>query len=380
MALIDDRGRLFGRVNVIDAAVGAMVVAVIPLLYASYALFRQPQPTILAVEPRTVTPTTTTVRITGENLRPFLRVSFNQIQGTTFALLSPSTAEVKVPDLPSGQYDVILYDVAREVSRLAGAITVEAAPLPSARASMLVAGAFVALDDASVTEVRKGAELTASGGNRLTLMDLGPARGDTRWVQTTDVVVEVPLSTGRQIPALLKAMCTIADRRCQVGGVDLEPANTLSLFTQGGRPLRFVVGEAVPDGPTVTADLRVRVITQADAEPLARTGDRERGSQILGTRLATLTSIGASRSVSSDTMWRSTIPGVNGDWTWTAPDRAAIADATVTLTLDSTSEGLRYRGRSIRVGAPFLFETDRYVLKGWILRVNVHGAANETGR
>jgi hypothetical protein len=147
MAFVDDRGRLFGRINLIDALVGGLAIAIIPLAYAGYALFRQPQPTLVGVEPATLTPTTTHVTVRGQNLRPFLRVSFDQRQGVTFALSTPTTAEVKLPELPAGKYDLILYDVAREVSRLPGAVTVEAAPLPSAQASMLVSGAFVALDN-----------------------------------------------------------------------------------------------------------------------------------------------------------------------------------------------------------------------------------------
>ena len=189
-----------------------------------------------SIEPATITPTTANVTVRGENLRPFLRVSFGQHQGVTFALSTPTTAEVKVPELPAGKYDLILYDVAREVSRLPNAVTVEAAPLPSAQASMLVAGSFVALDTASAAEIVKGAEMTAMGGNVVKVLDVGAAGGDTRWVQVEDVQVEVPLQASRQQPALLQARCTIADRRCQVGGIDIERLHALSLFTKGGRP------------------------------------------------------------------------------------------------------------------------------------------------
>jgi hypothetical protein len=150
MAVIDERGRLFGRINVIDAAVGAIVVALIPLAYLAWLLFQQPEPRIVGVDPPKVLPTTRQVKIRGENLRPFMRVSFNEHQGVTFALHSPELAEVQLPELRAGTYDLILYDVAREVSRLPGAVVVEAAPLPVAQAAMLVAGSFVALDEGSL--------------------------------------------------------------------------------------------------------------------------------------------------------------------------------------------------------------------------------------
>ena len=376
MPLVDDRGRLFGRINLIDAFVGGLVIVAIPLAYAGYALFRQPQPSLTGVEPATITPTTANVTVRGVNLRPFLRVSFGQHQGVTFSLSTPTTAEVKVPGLPAGTYDVILYDVAREVSRLPNAVTVEAAPLPSAQASMLVAGSFVALDAASAAEVVKGAELSAMGGNVVKILEVGAAGSDTRWVQVDDVQHEVPLDASRQQPALLQARCTVAERRCQVGGIDIERLHALSLFTKGGRPLRFVIDEGVADGPTVAASVRLRVVTQADAAPGVRPGDRDKGSPLLGNRLATLSEVTPARRTTGDLMWRASVPGgAQGDWSLTMPDGGSTFDATVNVDLDSTSQGYRYRGHPVRVGAPFIFETDRYVLRAMVMRVDLRGEA-----
>lgn len=376
MPLVDDRGRLFGRINLIDAFVGGLVIAAMPLAYAGYALFRQPQPSLTGVEPATLTPTTANVTVRGVNLRPFLRVSFGQHQGVTFSLSTPTTAEVKVPELPAGKYDLILYDVAREVSRLPNAVTVEAAPLPSAQANMLVAGSFVALDETSAAEVVKGAELTAMGGNVAKVLEVGAAGADARWVQVDEVQVEVPLDSSRQQPALLQARCTIADRRCQIGGIDIDRQHALSLFTKSGRPLRFVIDEGLADGPTVAASVRLRVITQADATPGARAGDRDKGSLLLGNRLATLSEVSAPRRTSGDMMWHAAVPGsAQGDWSLTVPDGGSTFDATVNVVLDSTSQGYRYRGRPIRVGVPFVFETDRYVLRAMVMRVDVRDAA-----
>jgi hypothetical protein len=376
MPLVDDRGRLFGRINLIDAFVGGLVIVAIPLAYAGYALFRQPQPSLTGVEPATITPTTTNVTVRGVNLRPFLRVSFGQHQGVTFSLSTPTTAEVKVPGLPAGKYDLILYDVAREVSRLPDAVTVEAAALPSAQASMLVAGSFVALDAASAAEVVKGAELSAMGGNVVKVLEVGAAGGDTRWVQVDDVQHEVPLDASRQQPALLQARCTVAERRCQVGGIDIERLHALSLFTKGGRPLRFVIDEGVADGPTVAASVRLRVVIQADAAPGVRPGDRDKGSPLLGNRLATLSEVTPARRTTGDLRWHASVPGgAPGDWSLTMPDGGSTFDATVNVDLDSTSQGYRYRGHPVRVGAPFIFETDRYVLRAMVMRVDLRGDA-----
>jgi Domain of unknown function (DUF4330)/IPT/TIG domain len=374
MALIDDRGRLFGRVNVIDAAIGAMIVALIPLAYASYALFREPQPTLLGVEPRTVTPTTSLVTIKGQNLRAFLRVSFNQFQGTTFALLSPDSAEVRIPELPPGQYDVVLYDVAREVSRLPGAITVEAAPPPNLQASVLIAGQFIGLDDALLAELRTGASLSAVG-SRLTVVEVGSPRGDTRWIQTPNGLAEVPIASGRQLPALMRAGCTVDDRQCKIGDAIVEAPRQLHVFTQSGRPVRFVIDEALADGPTVTATLSVRAVAPSDGEPPVRPGDRDQGNAALRSRLATVTRVSAPRRLERVTQWHAQFPGGGGDWFLSVPEGASVFEATITAMLDATSAGLQYRGRAVKVGAPFVLQTDSYVLRASVLRVDAQPAS-----
>ena len=51
MTIVDERGRLFGRFNLIDAAVVLVVVVLVPLVYAAYLLFRPPAMKILSVNP-----------------------------------------------------------------------------------------------------------------------------------------------------------------------------------------------------------------------------------------------------------------------------------------------------------------------------------------
>ena len=46
MAILDERGRLFGKINLIDLALILLVVVTIPLGYAAYLLFRTPPPRI----------------------------------------------------------------------------------------------------------------------------------------------------------------------------------------------------------------------------------------------------------------------------------------------------------------------------------------------
>lgn len=123
MPLIDDRGRFFGKINLIDAAVGLLFLFLIPLAYGAYALFRTPSPKITAVEALWPTDQGWRVKLQGKDLRPFLRAFAGRHMGE-FLIESPSRAEVQLPKLEAGTYDLALYDHAQEVARLAGAVTI----------------------------------------------------------------------------------------------------------------------------------------------------------------------------------------------------------------------------------------------------------------
>ena len=49
MTLIDRDGRVFGRFNLVDAAVAAFILLLLPIGYATYLLFRPSQPVIDSV-------------------------------------------------------------------------------------------------------------------------------------------------------------------------------------------------------------------------------------------------------------------------------------------------------------------------------------------
>ena len=42
MSLVDDRGRVGGSINLIDAIVVVLIVVLVPLAYGAYLLFRTP--------------------------------------------------------------------------------------------------------------------------------------------------------------------------------------------------------------------------------------------------------------------------------------------------------------------------------------------------
>ena len=131
MPVIDDRGRLFGKLNLIDAIVMVVAMGLIPLSYGAFMLFREQPPIITSIQPMQVTQgQPKTLLLTGEGFRPFLVARLGDFESSGFLVESPTIAEVKVPDIPAGNYDFVLYDQARELVRMPGAITVVSSSAP----------------------------------------------------------------------------------------------------------------------------------------------------------------------------------------------------------------------------------------------------------
>src|SRR2546429_79503 len=97
MAIVDDRGRLFGKINLIDLTLIVLAVLAIPLGYGAYLLFRTPVPRITSFEPSTVVITPAApmrIAIKGQNLRPFLKASLDTQPVRSFLVESPLSGEI----------------------------------------------------------------------------------------------------------------------------------------------------------------------------------------------------------------------------------------------------------------------------------------------
>src|SRR3954462_12297249 len=103
MALIDDQGRVFGRINLIDAIVALFALVLVPLGYGAFVLFRAPVPVITSVAPAQIVENQAArIEIVGANLRPLLRAHLANFE-VAFLLQSSTHAEIKVPEvLPPG--------------------------------------------------------------------------------------------------------------------------------------------------------------------------------------------------------------------------------------------------------------------------------------
>ena len=140
MPLIDDHGRLFGRINIIDAALVAFFLLLVPMGYTASRLFRIPKPQIEGIEPATqLVGPNRRIRINGRDFRPFLK-TFVSPTGEPFSLTArtpdglegtarletATIMEVELPNLSPGKYDLYLFDETQEVARRAGAFALVA--------------------------------------------------------------------------------------------------------------------------------------------------------------------------------------------------------------------------------------------------------------
>src|SRR5216683_5845066 len=145
MAMIDERGRIVGRINVVDVAAALILLVLVPTAFGAYLLFRNPPPKLTGIAPNKLYQgNQLKVEITGRDLRPFMRVSFNDVQGRSFLIGSTTSAQVDLPELTSGVYDVVLYNYRQEVDRLPKAFTIMPVPFQPT-IELELEGAFVGL-------------------------------------------------------------------------------------------------------------------------------------------------------------------------------------------------------------------------------------------
>ena len=206
MPLIDDRGRLFGRVNLIDALVAVVALGLIPLSYGAYLMFRPPIPKIINVSPGEVPVSAAEddrprLQITGENLREALLPVFGRnpvVSSPGFLVQNSQHAEVIVPVLPAGTYDLSFQDGGRVLVTVPGALRVVAPPppvkviVPPARSALaLVTIRFFAEPEVLAVMNIGDADVAGpgSGVDRAVLTEIGTQRETTSAQIVADTVL-----------------------------------------------------------------------------------------------------------------------------------------------------------------------------------------------
>lgn len=346
MPLVDDRGRLFGRLSLIDAILALLLLGLIPLSYGAYALFRTPMPRLTGVEPSTlVTGPNLRVSVKGEHFRPYMRVSFDSIQGNSFIFRNAGEALIDLNAMPPGVYDVVLYDVTQERSRLPKAFTLLPTPLPDS--TVVVVGNFGNLTAERAAGLKKDAAIAGFG----TIVEIGAPMPETTRVYAGPVL-EIPVDKAVRVPAVLRVACSVrapqGSPQCVVGDVVLQPTAIVFLDTALGK-LPFQIDQIRGSQPletvTVTAsfDNRPVVLQQIAA------GDVDQGGFANALAAgARVTAVAPARTLAAD---------------------HARVDVTLSAQAQRDSASWTYGSRPLRVGAPFVLKTPKYELQGTVIQL-----------
>lgn len=343
MALVDERGRLFGRLNLLDAVLLMLLLGLIPLGYAAYALFREQPPRIISVSPaRTEQSVELRLHVTGENLRPYMRISAGTNQAVDF--LFRSTTEVEAPfiNLPPGEYDVVLFDHAQERFRLPKALTILPSALPATE--IVAVGAFGNLDAAAAATITPGLELPGIGR----VLAVGKPVPDLTKVFASAGLVGVPIAESLRVPAAVLFRCFVRTQQgrpnCVVGDAAVVPPNLIMLPTPLGKT-PFQVEQVRSPHPLQAVPIKIRVTGDRSALALVRGGD---------TDLA-----GTTNELAAIARVASTAP--TGQ-----PNELNVS---LIAQLQLVDGQWLYDSEPLRVGAPIVLRTLRYRLSGTVIDV-----------
>jgi len=336
VSIVDERGRLFGRVNLVDGAVAAFLLLLVPLGYATYLLFRPSAPSIESVTPTAVTKEEERItiggrpvakfKVRGNGFTPLLRARVGDADALGFVFENPNSADVLVGAIPPGAHDLVLLDGRQEVARARGAISTE--PAAASMSTVRAVGWLVNLDDQQTTAIAVGTSLPPDRP-AYRVVALGPVAPAFRRLSTIDV----PVDNRYARRALLSLKCDIAaSNPCAAMNVDSAAPVTISLPGPGGS-FAFEIEELLPPTPATPATLRMR-LTTGGSLPI-RQGDRD---VLLDERAAVVSSV-------------------------------AGEIVTLDLGIDRGRDGWRYRGQRVVPGAPFTFTTDRYEAAGVVQSV-----------
>ena len=352
MTIVDERGRLFGRINLVDAVAGAFVLLLVPLAYGTYLLFRPSAPRIDSVSPSIISREerrigvggrlTAKFKILGTGFTPLLRARIGDAEALGFVFENPNSADLLVGPISPGSHDLILLDGIQEVARAAGAISV----LPEASTFVRAVGWLVNLDADLVKTLRVGLSFPESEP-AFEILALGPPRPARSSVKLAGSTIDRRVDGLEEREAVLTVRCDpTLDNPCTMGErpENLHPPVMVSL-PGPTRAFHFAIVELLPPTPPQRATVQVRL--PAGAPVTVRVGDRD---DLLDERVAVVTAIG--RSAGATTM-------------------------TLDLGLDDSREGWRYRNQKIKPGAPFVLATENYEAWGTIEAVTVTGARAE---
>lgn len=344
MPIVDNEGRLFGRWNFVDAAIAVLVIGLIPVGYAAYLLFRTPAPRLTGIEPAEVVQgPDRRVTIKGVNLRPYLRVSFNTLQGRTFLFQDVTTAQVDLNEMPAGLYDVVLYDFGQEKYRLRNAFTITPKVNAMPTQTVTVSARLINVAPGDVAAIKKGVTLPFVG----TIQDVAEARRSAPRVFFGGLPFDVAAPKEQEIPVTIALPCSLKVTdgypECGTPQFTLRPKYVVSTSADG-KPLTLQIDQLLGVDPVVMLQVPVRFTGTAEAIANLKVGDLDveqaNNPYSLGARIAALSSRGAGEAV-----------------------------ATLAVRAQRLRDGWWTGAVTLRIGAQIPFVTDRYSLAASVLDI-----------
>lgn len=353
--MIDDRGRLFGKLNIVDALIIAFVVVLIPMAYGTYLLFRPAQPRIDSVEPSQITSAerrigngsalTAKFKIRGSGLTPLLRAKIGNADALGLVFESPNSADVLVGPVPPGKHDLILVDGVQEVARAGGAIDIQA----STGTPVRIVGWLVGMDKAASAAIKAGATIQPTLSASFEVVAAGPEHAGRTRLQFGGGTADGAATGAVDREAVLVARCDSPPlyEVCSINGQPISGDGPILVSLPG--PYRFELHEVLPMTAPTPATVTMRF--NGPAASLVQVGDQD---QLLDSRSARVTAISARDS--------------------------NAATVTLAIGLDESREGWRYRGHLVRAGGTLALATSRYEAKGQVLSVTPHTQVAVAGR
>jgi hypothetical protein len=389
-AVIDGEGRVFGRVNLIDAAAILFALILIPVAYAAFLLFRTPTPRITSVEPAQLTYVedraaggtnlSGKLKVHGTGLRPILRAVIGGQAAVAFIFENPTSADVLFGALPVGIHDLVLFDGVQEVARADKAVTIPA-QVKTASAHVRVVGHLIDLDEKAARALQVGAKYPPAGSPEAEIVALGDPVPDFREVRLLDGLVDLAAHGRWQRPAAFELDCDVsAPLQCRVGQVSLGGAEVLLNVPGSGGALRLRVQEVVPAEAPRSAEVRVRFLAPADAVNLMKTGDRDASAPLVDGRAATILSIDSRQVMAGDLTLQAWTDDAQPPSNIRAADRVAAIEAVLRLGLDPARDGWRYRSHLVTVGRILTFATPNYTMRGLVRSVTISHEPSPAGR
>lgn len=347
MAIVDERGRLFGRLNLFDAIVAVLVLWMIPIAYGSYRLFRTPPPRLTSVEPSTIVyGTNMRIRIRGTHFVPYLRVSVAKYQGMTFKFNDTTDAEVDLLDIPPGVYDVILYDNSQERGRISNGLTIAPSALPEAK--LIAVGTFGNLTAAQAASLKPGTVIEGVG----VIEQVGKPSPQVQRVFVRPGMVEIPVAGAQMVAATLRISCFVRSPQgqpeCVGGGSSVQPTTLLFLDLPSGK-VPFQIDQVRSVEPLQTARVTVRFSGEPRVLEQIKPGDRDFGD--VRNELSATATVDRAGALAG-----------------------ASRDASLTVEAQRGADGWLYSNAPLRVGSAFVLRNQAYEVRGTVLGVDAPAA------